>query len=119
LYADEVKLYTTIRSDEDCFNLQENLDKINVWSNEWQLQISTQKCCIFEVTKANVQSDISFVYKLGVEDLNSVDSVLDLGVTIDSHLDFTDHIATITRKAHQRANLILRCFISRDCVIFG
>jgi len=56
------------------------------------------------------------VYRLGVDDLNCTDAVLDLGVTIDSHLDFVDHIAAITRKAHQRANLILRCFLSHETV---
>ena len=36
----------------------------------------------------------------------------DLGVVVDSRLTFTDHIAEITKKAHQRANLIFRCFNS-------
>ena len=30
-------------------------------------------------------------------------------------LHFTEHIAMITQKGHQRANLIHRCFTSRDC----
>ena len=38
----------------------------------------------------------------------------DLGVLIDSSLRFSDHISNITRKAHQRACLILRCFTSKD-----
>ena len=89
---------------------------VSDWSNEWQLSISKQKCFIFEVKKDNVHFDNSFIYKLGADDLNCTDTVLDLGVTIDSHLDFYDHIAVITRKAHQRANLILRCFLSRETV---
>ena len=28
---------------------------------------------------------------------------------------FTEHVATITRQCHQRANLIHRCFTSKDC----
>ena len=30
-------------------------------------------------------------------------------------LSFSLHIINITRKAHARANLILKCFVSRDC----
>ena len=51
-------------------------------------------------------------YKLGDVTLKSVSNVSDLGVTVDHKLKFSDHIAKITRKAHARANLILRCFVS-------
>ena len=108
--------YTTVRSDADSINLQGCLDMVSDWSNEWQLCISKQKCFIFDVKKDIVHFDNSFIYKLGADDLNCTDTVLDLGVTIDSHLDFDDHIAAITRKAHQRANLILRCFLSHETV---
>lgn len=53
-----------------------------------------------------------FKYKLGDVALKTVDNVSDLGVNVDCKLNFCEHIANITRKAHARANLILRCFIS-------
>jgi len=34
------------------------------------------------------------------------ENVRDLGVVVDSQLCFSEHIANIVRKAHQRANLI-------------
>jgi len=42
--------------------------------------------------------------------------VSDLGVTMVKNVCFSEHnhIANITRKAHQRANLIHRCFISKN-----
>ena len=43
-----------------------------------------------------------------------VDNVVDLSVTIDNKLKFSDHINRIVCKAHKRANLIIRCFMSRD-----
>ena len=33
---------------------------------------------------------------------------------MDSHLSFSQHIEKITYKAHQRANLIHRCFVSKQ-----
>ena len=39
---------------------------------------------------------------------------INLGVTIDSRLKFSTHINGIAAKAHRRANLIIRCFMSRD-----
>ena len=43
-----------------------------------------------------------------------VKNVVDLGVTIDSKLKFSTHINGIAAKAHKRANLITRYFMSRD-----
>ena len=43
-----------------------------------------------------------------------IDNVVDLGVTIDNKLKFSDHINRIECKAHKHANLIIRCFMSRD-----
>jgi hypothetical protein len=37
-----------------------------------------------------------------------------IGVIIDSQLNLCDQIASVIRKAHQRANLIHRCFLSRE-----
>jgi len=40
--------------------------------------------------------------------------VRDLGVMVDSHSSFSEHVANITCKTHQRANLIHRCFSSKN-----
>jgi len=71
-----------------------------------QLQISSQKCFIIDVGKSTAR----YPCRLGSEGLTTPENVRDLGVVVDSHLCFSDHIANITRKAHQRANLIHRCF---------
>jgi len=54
LYADDVKLYTELRSaaDGNCF--QVCLDRIYRWSLTWQLQISSQKCCVIDVGKSRL-----------------------------------------------------------------
>ena len=41
--------------------------------------------------------------------------VRDLGVLVDSELKFMEHMNSITSRGYARANLILKCFISRDC----
>ena len=40
LYADDLKLYTALRANEDCGNLQDELKAIYDWSQNWQLGIS-------------------------------------------------------------------------------
>ena len=46
--------------------------------------------------------------------LPTVTECRDLGVTMTSDLSMFNHISVIVAKAHQRANIILRCFVSRD-----
>ena len=44
----------------------------------------------------------------------STKRVVDLGVQFDEKLNCSAHIAKIVAKAHRRACLIQRCFLSRD-----
>ena len=46
--------------------------------------------------------------------LTSTDVVKDLGVTMNCYLQFSDHVNSIVGKAHSRAYLIRKCFISRN-----
>ena len=47
----------------------------------------------------------------------NVDFCRDLGVTMTSTLSMSRHINDITTKAHQRANCILRSFVSGDVAL--
>jgi len=38
----------------------------------------------------------------------------DLGIIIDNKLNFNSHVSAVAHKAHVRASLILRTFVSRD-----
>ena len=111
LYADDVKLYTELSTVTDEVCLQNCLDCIYQWSKTWQLAISSKKCCLIDICKKNC------VYgghcNIGRERIEMSSNVSDLGVTVDSCLKFSNHIIKITRKAHQRASLIHRCFNSR------
>jgi len=53
-------------------------------------------------------------YNISNVELPNVCVVIDLGITIDSRLDYSDNINTIVTTAHQRACLILCCFKSKE-----
>jgi hypothetical protein len=44
LYADDLKMYSQIRVNDDIKILQNALDELYKWSNLWQLKISQKKC---------------------------------------------------------------------------
>jgi len=54
LYADDMKLYTELRSAADDNGFQVCLDRIYQSSLTWQLQISSQKCCVIDVGKSRL-----------------------------------------------------------------
>ena len=110
LFADDVKVYLEVVNVDDANKLQKALDLIVEWANEWQLQLSVNKCNILNVGYAPFMTDY-YVYG-SVLSKNS--SCRDLGVTITHDLSPSLHIGEITAKAHLRANCILRCFLSGD-----
>ena len=112
LYADDVKLYTVITTEADSAALQNALDKLHIWSDTWQLNISSTKCSILEVGNKNRYPNVD--YFLHNSSVNKANICKDLGVIIDQRLTFTDHISSITTRAHARVRLINKCFISRD-----
>jgi hypothetical protein len=56
-------------------------------------------------------------YYIGTEAILQVSEVTDLGIVMDPRLKFSNHIQKLAIKGHQRANLILLCFVSRDPTI--
>ena len=68
------------------------------------------ECCVLSIGKLD---PIDNIFLNGTA-LHYVTSCRDLGVTVSSDLSFSMHVKNIVAKAHQRANAIHRCFISRN-----
>ena len=112
LFADDLKIYTDITFPSDITTFQFHLDKVQQWSNTWQINISYKKCNILFLGKTTHLIDS---HKLNFSDnlITQTDSVTDLGVIVEHNLKFKIHISTIISKAKQRSSLIFRCFLSR------
>ena len=50
LFADDCVLYRTINSTADNLALQQDLDKLELWSNTWQMDFNVKKCAIMQFT---------------------------------------------------------------------
>lgn len=81
------------------------------WSKTWQLSVSIDKCYIIKI--GNFETD-DVNYCLNDTVLPTVKSCRDLGVIISNDLSPSLQINAVVAKAHQRANIILRCFLSRN-----
>ena len=91
-------------------SLQKDLNRIVEWSHTWQLPISYSKCCNLDLHHS---PDVTYSVENCV--LSTVQEFVDLGVTMNNGLKFSMHIAKVASvKGHKMANLILKCFLSRD-----
>ena len=54
LYADDVLIYNTIHSKEDCLMLWEELNSLQLWANKWQMMFNVDKFELIRITNAKL-----------------------------------------------------------------
>ena len=114
LYADDVKLYSVMRTVNDYKTLQKSLDTLDNWSHAWQLPISYKKCSFMIISNLKNEQDLSLSLHLGNNAISQQETTKDLGIHTDSNLKFSSHISHLVAKAHARASVIHKCFLSKD-----
>ena len=117
LFADDLKSYNLFDYRNNPDNIQASLDSLISWSKTWQLQLAVAKC-----SSLLLKGKSSFIdeQELFINDdpLAVLDVVKDLGVLVDSKLNFSAQIDSIVAKAKQRIYLIFKSFESRDIILF-
>ena len=86
LYADDLKLWRHIETDEDVDNLQSALDALDSWCQKWMLPINASKCSVLPVGGKQPFG----VYHLGGNLLKEVEVERDLGILISSDFKSDD-----------------------------
>ena len=76
--ADDVLLYNTIHTKEDCLTLQEDLNTLHLWANEWQMMFNPNKCELIRMT--NTKLPILYDYNILKKKIKVAPSVKYLGV---------------------------------------
>lgn len=109
-YADDLKLYLVVRTEQDCHRLQKLLDLFVEWCRRCRLTVSTTKCVV--MTFHRNKKPIRFDYHINGVKLNRVDKVNDLGVLLDPKLDFRLHYSAVISKANRQLGFISK--IARD-----
>ena len=106
LYADDVLLYATIHSEQDCQQLQRDLDSLGKWADEWKMAFNPQKCEFLRIT--NKKHPILNQYKIQTKNIKEVAHAKYLGVTISHNLTWSEHIKQITNKANRTKGFLQR-----------
>ena len=100
LFADDTKIFTVNQQ-----TLQQDLGKLQIWSNEWQLRFNATKCKVMHLGKQSDPASYS---------MTSDGKKKDLGVNVDADLVFDQHVAIQTKKANKLLGMLRRSFTSLD-----
>lgn len=109
-YADDLKLFLRIRSIEDCYFLQRQLNCFTNWCSLNRMDVNPAKCTVISFSRK--KQTILFDYVLLGTQIERVSQVKDLGVILDSQLSFKQHISYAVNKASRVLGFIFR--ISKD-----
>src|SRR5262249_18283076 len=92
LFADDCKISFRYNRNTNSDGLQRDLDAVYAWSNSMQLSLSIEKCAILRI--GNHSDDIVRKYHIGNTELEICASIRDLGIFVDSKLNFSAHCST-------------------------
>ena len=119
IFADDLKIYACVHrrsgpsqlpSDAD---IQSDIDLLFNTFMSWGLMMNPKKCAVLSFSRA--YSDlIPAEYFLNGLVIPSVESHLDLGVTVDTDLKFHSHIRSVVRKAGGLAQNFLKSTVCRE-----
>ena len=106
LFADDCLVYRNINNNDDNLILQDDLDKLEIWQNKWQMNFNPSKCYILNIN--NKKQHTPYNFSLCNKILENVSNHPYLGVEIDNKLRWDKHINKVTKKANSILGLIKR-----------
>ena len=99
LCADDTKLFREIKSPVDRLILQQDLNNLTEWSDKWLLKFHPDKCVSMIISRSSEIRVAS--YEMENHQLNCSNCEKDIGVFIDSSLNFDKHINYAVNKANR------------------
>lgn len=109
MFADDTKILREIKSREDSYELQRDLDRLQAWSSEWLLNFNPSKC---KIVTLGTFDNIVYAHRYTVHghELEHVECERDLGIKVDAALKFDEHILDKIKLANSMMGLIRRVF---------
>ena len=115
MFADDTKVFRTIKTNDDQCILHDDLDELTAWSTQWLLTFHPDKCKIMHLGKPLEEQfkytlhDSSIRHELGYTSEEKY-----IGVIIDSNLEFDKHVYFKVSKANSTMAVIRRSFQKLD-----
>ena len=111
----DYKVFRTIRTNDDQCILQDDLDELTAWFTKWLLIFHPDKCKIMHLGKP-LEDQFKYTLHDGtiIHELGYTSEEKDIGVIIDSNLEFDKHVYFKVNKANSTMAVIRRSFQKLD-----
>lgn len=106
LFADDCVLYSAIKSPDDNSILQDDLNTIALWCNNWLMPLNLSKCKLISFSRK--RSIIHHAYNINAVPICPVTSYKYLGVHMTPSLSWELHIDTICSEASRTLGYLRR-----------
>jgi hypothetical protein len=106
-FADDLKLFQSIDSPDDCARLQRNLNRLSDFVEKNHLSLNVKKCIVTSFTRRKARF-IGNDYMIAGQILDRKDEVKDLGVIYDKTCSFNSHVDSVCSRAKRVIGFILR-----------
>ena len=103
-FADDTKLYLPLKNESSHATLQEDLNRLCQWSQEWQMLFNVSKCTTLHFGHNNP----GHAYTMLGTALTRAEEVKDLGVRIVGNLKPSNQCIAAAKKANQALGMIYR-----------
>ena len=107
LFADDCVCYREIKDEEDTIKLQRDIDRLGSWARKWGMRFQPVKCNMMQLTRKQIKK-IHASYTLEGTNLENVESIKNLGVTITSDLRWSTHVSNVCTKANRTLGFLRR-----------
>ena len=119
MFADDTKLFRTVKSIDDFNILQNDLDTLSQWTNEWLLSFNVDKCKVMHIGKNNPKLE----YTMRTENENKIlietREEKDLGVWITNDLKPEKQVIAASQRAMTVLRSVKRAFVRFDIETFS
>ena len=106
LFADDSLLYRKVRTTADTKALQDDLDRLQKWEEDWMMSFNPSKCEVIRITKR--RNPTQATYNIHGQDLTFTKNGKYLGVYISQNLSWNAHIAATAKKANNSLAFLRR-----------
>ena len=107
LFADDCVCHRENKDEEDTMKLQRDIDRLGSWARKWGMRFQPVKCNMMQLTRKWIKN-IHASYTLEGTDLENVESIKYLGVTITSDLRWNTHVSNVCTKANRPLGFLRR-----------
>ena len=111
LFVDDCLLYRPINSPTDHQTLQQDLNNLQIWADDWGMKFNAKKCYLLSTKSKHF-------YTINDQILKQVQDNPYLGITFSEDLKWKTHINNTSKKANSTMGFLRRnlCYVFECCL---